>query len=48
MRILGFHISAFNDFLEWSNTNKPIFKKLNSIIKDILRNPFAGLGNQNL
>jgi toxin YoeB len=44
MRIISFHIRAFNDYLDWNNNDKSTFKKINILIKDILRNPFAGIG----
>ena len=36
--------NAWEEFLEWQVENKQIFKKINELIKDIVRNPFEGLG----
>lgn len=44
MNLLSWHISAWEDYQYWQRTDKAVFKKLNSIIKDTLRNPFSGLG----
>ena len=36
--------NSWNDYLYWQATNKKIVKKINSLIKDIKREPFDGLG----
>ncbi len=35
---------AWEDYLYWQNADNKIFKKINKLIKDILRTPFEGLG----
>jgi len=35
---------AWEDYLDWSATDKNIFKKINGLIKECLRTPFTGLG----
>ena len=35
---------SWEDYLYWQKNNKPLVKKINSLIKDISRNPFTGLG----
>jgi toxin YoeB len=35
---------AWNDYLYWQNTDDKIFKKINKLIKDILRTPYKGIG----
>lgn len=35
---------AWEDYLYWPATDKTMVKKINSLIKDIERNPFTGLG----
>ena len=35
---------AWKDYLYWQKTDKKILKKINSLIKDISRNPFDGIG----
>lgn len=35
---------AWDDYLYWQDTDRKMVKKINALIKDIERNPFAGLG----
>jgi toxin YoeB len=35
---------SWDDYLYWQKTNKKFVKKINSLLKDISRNPFDGLG----
>lgn len=35
---------AWEDYLYWQQTDKQILKRINELIKDTLRNPFAGIG----
>ncbi len=44
MRNIQFTPSAFQIYLEWRSENDDIFEKINTLIKDILREPFKGLG----
>jgi toxin YoeB len=37
---LTFAPSAWEDYIEWSETDKKTFRKINAIIKDIERNGF--------
>jgi toxin YoeB len=39
-----FENTAFVDFTNWSVENKGVYKKIITLIKDIDRNPFIGLG----
>lgn len=43
MKIL-FHEKAFDEYLYWQKNDKKTLKRLNNIIKDIIRNPYEGLG----
>lgn len=43
MKIL-FSIQAWQDYLHWQETDKKTVKKINELIKDIVRSPFQGLG----
>ena len=43
MRLI-FTESSREDYLYWQNTNKKILKKINTLIKEIKRNPFTGIG----
>jgi len=44
MRAIKFESSAFEEYIEWSKSDKDIFKKLNELIIAIAREPFAGIG----
>ena len=35
---------SWEDYLYWQENDKETIKKINSLIKDTLRNPFSGLG----
>lgn len=39
-----FFDEAWEDYLYWQNTDKAILKRLNELIKDILREPYSGIG----
>lgn len=43
--ILSWAEKAWEDYLYWQQTNKKILKRINTLIKDIQRQPFAGLGD---
>jgi len=43
-RRIAFEASAFEDFNEWASLNKKIHQKIITLIKDINRAPFVGLG----
>ncbi len=36
---------AWDDYLYWQQTDKKTLKKINELIKDIKRSPFAGIGS---
>ena len=42
--IISFTQIAFEDYQYWSKNDKLIFKKVNTLIKEILRTPFTGTG----
>jgi len=42
--ILSWAENAWEDYLYWQRTDKQILKRINSLIKDIKRQPFTGLG----
>ena len=44
MNRIIFETKAFSDFNNWANEDKRIYKKIISLIKDIQRNPFSGIG----
>ncbi len=44
MKMVMFEVGAFRDFTEWATTDKKIFKRIADLIRDILRDPFVGIG----
>ncbi len=44
MKQVVFEKSAFEDFTHWAAIDKKIYQKIITLIKDIDRNPFNGLG----
>ncbi len=42
--MICFRDRAWQDYLYWQETDKKILKRINVLIKDIQREPFAGLG----
>lgn len=42
---LAWSSRAWNDYLHWQKTDKQKLKRINTLIKDCLRNPFEGIGN---
>jgi len=43
--ILSWAEKAWEDYLYWQQTDKKTFKRINTLIKAIKRNAFAGLGD---
>ncbi|MFB3132211.1 MAG: Txe/YoeB family addiction module toxin [Rhodothermales bacterium] len=43
MRI-SFTPEAWDDYLYWQKTDKKILKRINTLIKEIVRDPFEGIG----
>jgi len=42
--MIVFTKSCFDDYLYWEQNDKKMFKKINALIKECLRNPFSGRG----
>lgn len=42
--ILSWAENGWEDYLHWQATDKKILKRINSLIKDIKRQPFTGIG----
>lgn len=42
--MISFRERAWQDYLYWQATDKQILKRINTLIKDIQRNPFVGIG----
>lgn len=43
MRII-FSKNAWEDYLSWQTEDKKVLKKINTLVKDIQRTPFEGIG----
>lgn len=43
--ILSWAGTAWEDYLYWQAVDKKILKRINTLIKDIKRQPFTGLGD---
>ena len=41
---LVFAENAWEDYLYWQKTDKKILKRINTLLKDITRDPFEGIG----
>ena len=41
---LSWNMRGWDDYLYWQKTDKQILRKINELIKDCLREPFAGIG----
>jgi toxin YoeB len=41
---LIFSENAWEDYLYWQNTDRNMLKRVNSLIKEIQRSPFEGMG----
>ncbi len=44
MRKVAFIPAAFEDFTQWSSSDKKIYIRIVELIKDIQRDPFLGIG----
>ena len=44
MKSVSFSSQAFKDYIDWAKQNPDIFGKINELIKEILREPFKGIG----
>lgn len=42
--MISFEEAGWDDYLYWQLTDKAILKKINHLIRDIGRDPFAGIG----
>lgn len=42
--MLVWHPEAWEDYLFWQQNDKKTLKRINMLIKDVLRSPFEGLG----
>jgi len=44
VRKVAFEKGAFKDFSDWATADKKIHRRIVTLILDVLRQPFAGLG----
>lgn len=42
--MISFEAAAWDDYLFWQQHDKQVLRKLNQLIRDTQRDPFAGLG----
>ena len=42
--MISFETAAWEDYLFWQQNDKQVLRKINQLIRDIQRDPFAGLG----
>jgi toxin YoeB len=42
---LAWSTRAWEDYLYWQKVDKKKLKRINTLIKEIMRNPFEGIGN---
>lgn len=43
--IISWAGNAWEDYLYWQRTDKKILNRINTLIKDVRRQPFSGLGD---
>ncbi len=44
MRIIAFHQEAFEQYNEWTKTDRKLFDRLHRLIMETAKNPFDGIG----
>ena len=44
MKQITFEASAFQEFLDWSEQDKQTHQRIVALIKEIVRQPFSGIG----
>jgi toxin YoeB len=44
MTLLTWTPQAWDDYLYWQKTDRKTVKRINSLVRDALRTPFAGMG----
>ena len=42
--MISFENDAFTEYCQWEKVDKNVYKKINSLIIDIMREPFKGTG----
>lgn len=41
---ISWHMKGWQDYIYWQSTDKKVVEKINTLIKDIIRHPFEGIG----
>ena len=41
---LEWDTDAWNDYVYWQTVDKTVLKRINKLIKDMMRSPFSGIG----
>ena len=44
MKNVNFAEKSYDDFINWSQTDKKIFRRIDQLIKSISRTPYKGIG----
>lgn len=44
MKVIQWDFDAWEEYLYWQTQDKRILKRINQLVKDIVRNPFEGIG----
>ncbi len=42
MRLVAFRLSALHDYTEWARTDKKVYRKIEKLIDEIVRDPYVG------
>lgn len=44
MKNLKWDFDAWEEYLDWYKKNKAVFRRVNALIKDMMRDPYHGIG----
>ncbi len=44
MKLVSFEAAAWDDYLFWYQNDKQVLRKINTLVRDIQRDPVAGIG----
>lgn len=42
--MIAWHLDAWNDYLDWQAQDRKTLKKINELVRDIVRNGYADIG----
>ena len=43
-QVLQWDFDAWEDYLDWQRNDKKILKRINQLIREVVRDPFCGMG----